>query len=362
VVSPARPDLFVIGGGPAGLATAIAARLSGLTVRLADARVPPVDKACGEGIMPDGVAILRSLGVTIPPEHAFCFGGIRYVQDGVEAEARFRRGRTGLAVRRTVLHEALRRRAEDLGVELSWGARVSSLHPDGVVVAGRPLACRWVAGADGHGSSTRRALGLDRPASRARVGLRRHVAVAPWSDLVEVHWSAGCEVYVTPVSPREMCVAVLTDDPSPGVDAVLARFPSLAARVSGAEMTSADLGSATVVRRMRRVTKGRVALVGDAAGSVDAITGDGVTLALHQSLALARALRAGNLDAYTADHRRIVRVTDRMGRLMLMIHDRPRLRRLTIASLSRVPPLFSQLLAIHTRSHPLFPPRWAGVR
>src|ERR1022692_2180287 len=56
-------DLFVIGGGPAGLAAAIAARLKGLNVTLADGARPPIDKACGEGLMPDGLAALRSLGV-----------------------------------------------------------------------------------------------------------------------------------------------------------------------------------------------------------------------------------------------------------------------------------------------------------
>ena len=72
-----REDLFVIGGGPAGLATAIAARLAGLTVRVADMRRPPIDKACGEGIMPDGVAVLKELGVELPGDQVFPFRGIR---------------------------------------------------------------------------------------------------------------------------------------------------------------------------------------------------------------------------------------------------------------------------------------------
>jgi len=346
-------DLFVIGGGPAGLAAAIAARLRGLDVRLADPRVPPVDKACGEGIMPDGMAVLRDMGVEIPEASGFPLRGIRFVQEGAQAQARFRHGAAGLGVRRTVLHEALRRRAEELGVELSWGTRVSGLHPGGVIVEGAEVRAAWVAAADGLESPTRRALGLDAAPRRRRVGLRRHVEMAPWSDLVEVHWSDGCEIYVTPVSPREVCLAALTDDARSGLDGALACFPALRARLKDASATTRDLGSATAVRRARRVIAGRVALVGDAAGSVDAITGEGVTLALHQAVALARALHAGSLERYASDHRRIVRVAERMGGLMLAIHDRPRLRRWTIAALSRVPPLFSQLVAIHTRSHSL---------
>jgi menaquinone-9 beta-reductase len=346
-------DLFVIGGGPAGLAVAIAARLRGLRVRLADPRVPPVDKACGEGIMPDGVAVLRDLGVEIPQASVFPFRGIRYVQDGKQAEARFRRGAAGLGVRRTVLHETLRRRAEGLGVELSWGTRVTGLHSGGVMLGGSAVHAAFVAAADGLESHTRRALGLDVAARRRRVGIRRHVAVSPWSDLVEVHWSDGCEIYVTPVSPGEVCLAALMSDRSSNLDGALARFPALQSRLRGAAATTKDLGSATAVRRARGVISGRVALVGDAAGSVDAITGEGVTLALHQAVALARAMEAGSLQSYASAYRRIVRVADRMGDLMLAIHDRPRLRRWTLASLSRVPTLFSQLLAIHTRSHPL---------
>jgi flavin-dependent dehydrogenase len=360
VVSAAATDLFVIGGGPAGLAAAIAARLRGLSVRLADGRVPPVDKACGEGIMPDGVHLLRCLGVAIPAEDSYPFRGIRYVQEGRAAEARFRRGERGLAVRRTVLHDALRRRAEELDVQLSWGTPVSGLHPEGVLVEGRLVACRWVAAADGLESRARREAGLDRPARHRRFGLRRRVAVPAWTDLVEVHWSEGCEAYVTPVSSRETCMAILTDDPSPGMGELLARFPALHARLRGAAPTCPDRGAATVARRLPCVVTERLALVGDASGCVDAITGEGVTLALHQAMALARALAAGRLESYAADHRRIMRVAERMGRLMLAIHHRPRLRRLAIASLSRAPAVFSQLLAIHTRSHPLLARRAEG--
>ena len=84
-------DVFVIGGGPAGLATAIAARRHGLSVVLADGAVPPIDKPCGEGLMPDGVEALHHLGITIPEGEAYPFRGIRFVSDGTKAEAEFPR-------------------------------------------------------------------------------------------------------------------------------------------------------------------------------------------------------------------------------------------------------------------------------
>ena len=59
-------DVFVIGGGPAGLAAAIAARQRGFRVIVADGMRPPIDKACGEGLMPDGLAALERLGIRVP--------------------------------------------------------------------------------------------------------------------------------------------------------------------------------------------------------------------------------------------------------------------------------------------------------
>ncbi len=349
-----RHDLFVIGGGPAGLVTAIAARMAGLTVSLADMRRPPVDKACGEGIMPDGVAILRELGVVLPSEKVYPFRGIRYVQGALEAEARFGQDRAGLGVRRTVLEEALIRRAVELGVTFAWGRRVNGLHPEGVVLDGSPVAARWVAAADGQDSRIRRSLGLDAPVISRRVGVRRHVNVAPWTDTVEVHWADGCEIYATPVSPQEICIAALAGDPWLGLDRALERFPAVCARIAGAAATTKDLGAPTLFRKARGVTSGRVALVGDAAGCVDAITGAGVSLALHQAVALAEALRHGDLRRYERDYRRIARVAVGMTRFMLAIHERPRLRRWALMSLSAVPAVFRQLLAIHIRAHPFF--------
>ena len=55
-------DVFVVGGGPAGLGCAIAARQHGLRVIVADSAQPPIDKACGEGLMPDSLEVLAQPG------------------------------------------------------------------------------------------------------------------------------------------------------------------------------------------------------------------------------------------------------------------------------------------------------------
>jgi 2-polyprenyl-6-methoxyphenol hydroxylase-like FAD-dependent oxidoreductase len=343
-----HPDVLVVGGGPVGLATAIAVRLEGLSATVVERRLPPMEKACGEGIMPDGVALLQKLGVNLPAAGSFRFRGILYQEGNISTRAHFQ-GLTGIGMRRTTLHQALVQRAEELGVRFMWGRQLRELLPTGARLSDGLVRSRWTVAADGINSGIRRTLGLDGRIRRQRVGLRRHYCIAPWSDLVEVWFADGCEIYVTPVATDQICVVVLTDDPLQGFDRLLGRFPVLARRLEGICMASKEQGGASVFRRARGVVRGRVALVGDAAVSVDAITGEGVSLGFHQAVALAGSLGRGGLDEYAHAHAGLVGVTIRMTRLLLALDRRPRLRRLALRILQREPSLFSNLLAVHTR-------------
>lgn len=359
---PAAPDhdLAVVGGGPAGLATAIEARRAGLSAVVLDRGPGPgIDKACGEGLMPDAAARLQAMGVRLPPGEGFPFRGIRYVDGDLVAEGTFPQA-GGLGVRRLALHRALAERAAELGAELRWGVAVQCLAVDGVETARGTVRARWVAGADGLASRVRRWAGLAGPEARERrFGLRRHFHLAPWTDLVEVHWGPGCEAYVTPVGRELVGVALLWSGPARGgFDELLARFPALEARLAGAPVASRDRGAGPLRRRVRGAVAGRVALVGDASGYVDAITGEGIAVALHQAAALAAALAAGDLAAYARAHRRIARLPDTMTGLMLAVERRPRLRRRAVAALAAEPALFSRLLGIHARA---IPPRRLGL-
>jgi len=345
-------DAVVIGGGPAGLAAAIAARQRGLDVAVVERLAPPIDKACGEGVMPEGVALLARLGVDLEALAGAPLVGIEFIGGEVLARAHFRRAR-GRGLRRTVLHAALVRRATELGVELLWRRTVRGLGSGGVLLDDGPLAARWILGADGMNSAVRRWAGLDAPPARARVGIRRHFEIAPWTDLVQVYWADGAEAYVTPVDARAVCVAVLADAPVPHFDAALARFPALAARLGSAAPLGESRGSGTVFRRARGVVAGRVALVGDAAASADAITGLGITLAARQALLLADGLAREDLSSYERLHPRLMRVALGMSSFMLAVHDRPRLRRGVLRALSAAPWLFSGLLSLHTQRFPI---------
>jgi flavin-dependent dehydrogenase len=357
---PAPADLIVVGGGPAGLATAIGARLAGFEVTVLDrARLTigeAIDKACGEGLMPDAAGHLRALGVRIEPGQSFPFRGIRYIDGAVTAEGVFPRA-AGLGVRRLALHRALVCRAEEIGVRLEWGTAVKGL-PAGPPYAGveteRGLVyTHWIVGADGLRSRLRREAGLDgKPAALRRFGVRRHYALAPWSDFVEVYWGPQCEAYVTPVGPEQIGIALLWSGGTSDFDTLLAHFPALCERLAGAPVSSRDRGAGPLQQTVRDVRRGNLALVGDAAGYFDAITGEGLAVAFHEAAALVAALRGGGLASYSTACRRINRLPNFMTGLVLSLERHPRLRARAVRALAAEPALFSRLLGIHARTLP----------
>lgn len=347
-MASASIDVFVAGGGPAGLAVAIAARKQGLSVAVADPAHPPIDKACGEGIMPAGVDILRRLGIDVGQVNSAPFRGIKFLDRSGEVSANFSRG-TAYGVRRTTLHRAMVAQAERCGVELHWGTRVTGLSPAGVLIEGQEIGARFMVCADGQKSTLRAAAGFceGRTLTR-RYGFRQHYAVRPWSEFVEVHWSNLGQMYVTPVSANEIGVALLTSNKRLSFDEALPHFPALAERLQGCEPSTRLMGAVTATRYLPEVVRGNVALVGDASGSPDAITGDGLSLAFRQAIVLVNAMSCDNLSAYQREHRRIARRPLTMGRLLLMMDGRPVLRGFVFRVLRANPALFTTLLHFHT--------------
>jgi flavin-dependent dehydrogenase len=333
------PDVFVVGGGPAGLAAAIAARQRGFDVLVADPSAPPIDKACGEGIMPDGLAAARVLGLDLASAGQ-PFRGIRFAaaEDHARAVAAdFPHGH-GIGLPRTVLHRLMIDHAAAAGVRMAWGTHVRDLDV---------VRARWIVGADGGQSAVRRWAGLE-PSHRntRRFGFRRHYRIAPWSEHMEIHWGADSQVYITPVAPDQICAVLISRDRHSRLDEAWREFPGLARRLASAP-SDPERGGVTVSRRLKAVWRGNVALVGDASGSVDAITGEGLCLLFQQAVALAGAFEAGDLALYGAEHRRIGRRPAFMADLMLMLDGRRRLRSATFAALAAYPGLFARLVALH---------------
>jgi len=335
-------DLLIAGAGPAGLATALYAARAGLTTTVVDPRAgprpdsPPIDKACGEGLMPGAVLALADLGVDPPGRD---LRGIGYLSAGHRVDASFAAG-PGRGVRRTDLHSALMLAVHTAGIRV-LAQSVDGVTQDatGVVAAG--LKARYLVAADGLHSPITRALGLDLPVHRGRQrwGLRRHFAVAPWSDFVEVHWSDRSEAYLTPVGPRLVGVAVLSGDRG-GFDDQLSAFPDLIGRLSGVQ-SGPVRGAGPLRRRTARRVSGRVLLVGDAAGYVDALTGEGIAVSLACARSLVECVAAGRPDDYETRWRRDSRRYRSITSGLLWASRRPALRRAIVPAAQRLPRLFT---------------------
>jgi len=357
---PSATDVFVIGGGPAGLAAAIAARQQGLSVMVADGAKPPIDKACGEALMPDAMTALDRLGVAVPSQDGCRLRGVRFLgsgfsQPGLEADADFPSGACGLAIRRTVLHSALIDHATESGVDLLWHTAVTGLSPacshTNVEIGGREVRAHWIIGADGAYSRLRRWANLETHSRSAlRYSFRRHYRLRPWSNRMEVYWGRHSQGYATAISDQEVCVAVASRDPKLRLDEALHEFPELKARLRGAEVSSVEKGSISANRKLRRVWRKNIALLGDASGTVDAITGEGLGLAFNQALALADALRTGNLVAYQSAHRSLALRPMLMARLLLTLDGRPRFQQRIMKTFRQRPEIFRRLVAFHVGS------------
>lgn len=294
-------DLLVAGGGPAGLVTAAHAARAGLEVVVVEHRRGPIDKACGEGLMPHSLAHLDRLGVALEGR---AFYGIRYLDGRRTAEARFAGG-PGRGVRRTMLHDALSKAVADAGVQVVHG-EVGEVTQDANSVSAAGFRARYLAAADGLHSPIRRALGLSAPEPQhRRWGIRRHVEIAPWSDCVEVHWGRDTEAYITPVNDDCVGVAILKSTRG-GFEEHLRQFPALMDRLHGLPHGQ-DRAAGPLRQKVHHRTAGRVLLVGDAAGYVDALTGEGMGLAFGAAELLVNCIVTDSTADYDRRWRKLTR-------------------------------------------------------
>src|ERR1019366_9352933 len=159
--------------------------------------------------------------------------------------------------------------------------------------------------------------------------------MAPWTEFMEIHWGDRCQLYITPVAEDEVCMVLISSDPHLRLGQALAQFPAVGQRVGNLAALPGERGAVSASRRLRAVWRGNVALVGDASGSVDAITGEGLCLLFQHAAALAAALERGDLSLYQSEHRRVGRRAGLMARLMLLLDRNARLRRGGIRSEER---------------------------
>ncbi|MCW4385836.1 NAD(P)/FAD-dependent oxidoreductase [Salinibacterium sp. SYSU T00001] len=304
-------DVLIVGGGPVGLAAAIEARLAGMSVTVAEPRIGTIDKACGEVLLPGAVPMLQRLGIEppgMPLRGVAFFGG---GEDPWRVEHRFSSG-VGLGLRRVVLHALLTERAEELGIVRGYG-RLQGLNQDAHAVTaltdlGETIRCKWLIGCDGLRSATARLAGLSdpHPPRHERFAVRRHFAVEPWSDVIEVHYGSDAEASVTPVGHDLVDVSVLGPR-GVAYRATINSIPELERRLRGAPAVTEARGAGPFPRRTTARTSGRVLLAGDASGYVDAITSEGLRTGFAQAKAAIDAIRRGRPAEYEREWQRVTR-------------------------------------------------------
>jgi flavin-dependent dehydrogenase len=366
-------EVVVVGGGPGGSAVALRLARLGHDVLVVDRQGFPRDKVCGEGLMPTGVQELTELGM--PDIGAQPFLGVGYHVRGASAEGRFPGGRFGLGVRRARLDEALADACLEEGVRREQAGLTGLGGAPGAMwvdVANRGstrrIRARAVVGADGMHSAVRRSLGLQREArGRPRYGVRAHFLLAEGArlpDLVEVHALEGLELYLTPVGPREVNVAGLVEremsrtlkgDVTAGFFRLVHACEGLQDVLRGAE----PVGEVRLCGPLRQEATDVVAdgamLVGDAAGFLDGITGEGMSLTLIAarlaSDTLSRALRAGRVDRaalapYARAREQAGRELTRLTEIVLAGIRHRALARRVVRGLGRNPDVFERVLAV----------------
>ena len=178
-----------------------------------------------------------------------------------------------------------------------------------------------------------------RAARPARYGLRRHFAVAPWSAFVEVHWAAHAEAYVTPVGDGWSASPCSRPDRAV-VRRPAGRLPRPAARLRGAEPATGVRGAGPLRQGLAHRVAGRVLLVGDAAGYVDALTGEGSRSGWRRRGPRWRLSLADRPEDYQPAWRRVTRRYRWSSSALLAVAGRPALRRRLVPAAAALPSVF----------------------
>ena len=319
-----RADVVVVGGGPAGAATAWALARAGADVLVLDRARFPRDKPCAEYLSPEASRIIAAMGALRPIEErgAAQLAGMRvrspngaWLQGDFAGAHSFHGFRDrGLAIRRTVLDSILLDRARAAGARVQESVQVTDLSRDrngrvtGVIARnGAEQALRidasLVVGADGLRSVVARRMGVARRARwPARVALVTHYrGVRGLTDAGEMHVDRDGYLGLAPVGNGTTNVAIVVPTsaartiaraPAEFVEQWLRRSPEMRDRFATAERVTEVRATGPFAVRVSSAWIPGVAVVGDAADFYDPFTGEGIYAALRGAELLAPRILA----------------------------------------------------------------------
>ena len=314
--APAQPkhDVIIVGGGPAGSATAFALARAGARVLVLERARFPRAKPCAEYLSPQASRLLHDMGVLEAVEAAgaaHLAGMLVRAPNGALIRGDFAASHgfpafrdRGLALRRTRLDPILLDRAREVGAEVRERMRVADVLRDangratGVRAldahgTSSELRARLVVGADGLRSVVANRLGLARRRRwPRRLALVAHYEgfgdVGAWGEMhVErqvgyVGFAAvdGGLSNVSMVVPASAAREVSADRTA-FFERWMRQRPQLAPRVAGARRVSSVMATGPFASHARRAWAPSAALVGDAADFFDPFTGEGIYAALR---------------------------------------------------------------------------------
>jgi len=373
-----RPvDALVVGGGPAGSATAALLARRGCRVAIVDRAVFPRPKPCGDYLNPGCDELFDRLGVrdAVAAAAAPVCGMQLVTADGAVVALPFPR-RNGWAVPRAWLDQVLLDHAARTGVAIQDGSRLTALEPEARAVrvtvehGGREerYLARLVIGADGLRSTVARAAGIDAVVRQGRYTVGAYLGglagsggrdARPWGEIhlgrqgyCGVAHLPGGLANVTLAVPREV-VRAWRGNLEGGYWAWLRGCPALRDRLARAERVGPLTAVGPLGYLRRRAGRGRVLLVGDAAAHLDPMTGQGVYLALRGA-ELCAAVAAGALEwtgapslrAYAFARSREFGPVFVGSRLLQAFAFRPAVVRRAAAQMARYPDLGARLIGM----------------
>jgi menaquinone-9 beta-reductase len=309
--------VVIVGGGPAGLMSAILLARKNISAVVIERSTWPIDKVCGEGVMPIGVDVLEKHDLLkfINPLKRREFQGIRYFDGKLSCAGKFLKN-PGLVIRRTALSEGLYKAAQcESLIEFLPNCEFIDYHEE----AGGLLSVQliksqtkeqvtlfnieYLIGADGRRSVVRKVAKLEgHPIGKYknRIGARVHLDIPPWDDHVQVWWGEGIEAYVASSSSTDIELSFAWDhdllkmnkEVAGGnlFEKLLSHFPSLKEKLKDAPQNSQFGSWGPLSMRSRQPLEKRVVLIGDANIFFDPITGEGITLAFIQAELLSESI------------------------------------------------------------------------